>query len=124
MRFASRCQPARARAGQLTFADALTESPAPQPASASVAASRTPNLFTAPLKPVNRDPGPRAAVARLEVVDEPGATLERVVEGCLARIVGAGREHTVRDRPGDDHVADALTAEPNHVSFRVERPLR
>src|SRR5436309_15200636 len=51
MRLASRCQPAAAFAGQRSFADALTESFAPQPASAKAASARSPSRFTAPLKP-------------------------------------------------------------------------
>src|SRR5947208_16087536 len=107
MRFARCRQPASAAAGQRTFADALTESLAPHPASARVAAIRTPTRFTAPLKPVNRDPGPGAAVAGLEVEDQLGASPERVVEGRLAGIVRASREHPVGDGARDDHVADA-----------------
>src|SRR5919204_112419 len=115
MRFARCCQPASARAGQRTFADALTESLAPHPASASAAATRTPARFTAPLKPVNRDPGPGPSLARLEVVDEL-RTRERVVERRLARVVGARRQHPVGDEPGDDHVADAFAPQPPDVS--------
>src|SRR5437588_3573117 len=124
MRFARRCQPARAVAGQRTFADALTESVAPHPASARAAATRSPTRFTAPLKPVNRDPGPGAAVARFEVEDQPGTGPKCVVERRLARIVRASRKHAIGDGARDDHVADALTAKPCNVSLRVERPLR
>src|SRR5512133_1255802 len=88
IRSARCCQPARALAGQPTFADALTESFAPQPASANAASARTPSRFTAPLKPVNRDPGPGAAVAGVEVVDQAGTGAERRVEGGFARIAG------------------------------------
>src|SRR2546423_11144594 len=112
MRFARRCQPESAAAGQRTFVDALTESPAPHPASAKVATARTTTRFTAPLKPVNRDPGPSPAVAGLDVVDELRAAAQRVVERGLTRIVRAGREHSVCDRAGDDHVTDALVPEP------------
>src|SRR5690242_3810761 len=84
IRSASRCQPASAFAGQRSFADAFTESFAPQPASAKDASARTPSRFTAPLKPVNRDPGPCPAVARLDVVDTPSP---------LAQSVEIGRAH-------------------------------
>src|SRR5438874_11721039 len=80
MRFARRCQPARAFAGQRTFADALTESLAPHPACSMAAAPRTPARFTAPVKPVNRDPGPGASGAGLEVADQHGAGPERGVK--------------------------------------------
>src|SRR5437868_3928943 len=124
MRFARRCQPASDRAGQRTCADALTESLAPQPASASASATRTPARLTAPLKPVNRDPGPGEPVTRLEVVDELRPRAQGVVERCLPRVVGACREHAVRDRARDDHVADALAPEATHVPVRIERALR
>src|SRR6266568_9073492 len=124
MRFARRCQSARAFAGQRTFADALTESLSPHPASARAAATRTPTRFTAPLKPVNRDPGPGASVAGLEVEDQLGAPPERVVEGRLSGVVRALSEHPVSDEARDDHVADALAPKPSDVPFRVERAFR
>src|SRR6266545_7873507 len=95
MRSASRCQPAAAFAGQRTFADALTVSLAPQPVSANTASARATSCFTAPLKPVNRDPGPRAPVPGLQVEDDFRPVLGRVVERRLARIVRPGGEHAV-----------------------------
>src|SRR5213083_2101563 len=75
MRLASRCQPAAAFAGQRSFADAFTESFAPQPASANAASARTASRFTAPLKPGNREPA-RFQRKRLVglVIDHTGAT--------------------------------------------------
>src|SRR5204863_9308550 len=98
MRLASRCQPAAALAGQRSFADAFTESFAPQPASANAANARTPSRFTVPLKPVNRDPGPREAVTRLQVVDELRPSAQRIVEAGLTRVARAGGQHAVGHR--------------------------
>src|SRR3954471_23954733 len=50
IRFARRCQPAEALAGQRTVADAFTESFAPHPASANAARARTPSRLIASLK--------------------------------------------------------------------------
>src|SRR5438874_12761068 len=93
IRSASRCQPATAFAGQRTFADALTESLAPQPASTKATSARTPSRFTAPLKPVNRDPGPGTAAPWVEVVDELRPGPQGVVERRLARIAGTRRQN-------------------------------
>src|SRR5689334_18727054 len=126
MRSARCCHPTSAFAGHRSLAAAFTESlpPPPQPASAKAASARAPSRFTAPLKPVNRDPGPCPPVAGLQVVDElrPGA--EGVVEPGFARIVRPRRENAIGDRPRHDHVADPRAAKPGEVPIRVERTLR
>src|SRR5215212_3377966 len=110
MRFASRCQPWAS--AQRTFCDTSCETSAvPQPASANASSARTPSRFTAPLKPVNRDPGPGAAVTRLEMVGESRPLGERVVEGGLTRIDVARGEHAVGHGARHDHEADAFAPE-------------
>src|SRR5438132_4903041 len=131
MRSASRCQPGRAFAGQLPGASPLTKTawvsvralPPPQPASASTPKSTTPSRFTAPLKPVNRYPGSRASVARVEVIHELRTDLQSVVEGGLARIVRACGQHTVGDRARDDDDPDSEPAQARKVAVLVELPL-
>src|SRR2546423_11115244 len=124
MRSARRCQRATAFAGQRILAEALTTPFAPQPASANAAATRTPTRFIVPLKPVNRDPGPCAAAAGPDVVDKPRPRPQRVVERRLARIVRAGCQHAVGDRPRDDHIANALAPEACDVPFGIEPTFR
>src|SRR5439155_7562595 len=70
------------------------------------------------LKPVDGHPG--AVEAVLLAVEEPLCTgPQALVERRLLRIVLAGRQHAIGDRPRDDRVANAFSAEPAEVPVRI-----